>query len=115
MSWDVSLCDAFDSPVSVDRHEEGGTYVMGGTDTAELNITYNYSEHYNLLDKEQGLDYLDGKKAGECIDRLEIAVAELGTTRDPDYWSPTKGNAGYALSILLRWAKQYPDAVFEVH
>jgi hypothetical protein len=29
----------------------------------------------------------------------------LGVECDDDYWKPTPGNAGYALSVLLSWAK----------
>ena len=34
-------------------------------------------------------------------------------TRLVDYWAPTPGNAGYALNILLDWARQYPEATFD--
>ena len=30
-----------------------------------------------------------------------------------DYWAATPGNAGKALNILLKWAKQFPDATFK--
>lgn len=101
--------------VSVDPHEEGGTFCMGGCGEAELNITYNYSPHYyKELNKEKGLRWLDGKKAKECIPAIERAVYALGVERDGDYWKPTAGNAGYALAILLRWARVNPDAVFDV-
>jgi len=98
---------------SVASHEEGGTYCVGGEDTAQLNVTYNYGVHiWKYLPK--GLLWLDGKKAHRCIARLEKAVAELGDVPDDDYWAPTEGNAGHALAILLSWARQYPNAVFLV-
>lgn len=101
--------------VEVTRFEEGGTYALGGQTEAELNITYNYSPHYyRVLDKKKGLEWLHGKKAKGCIHRLEDAVAKLGTVRDQDYWKATEGNAGYALSILLGWAKANPEATFRV-
>ena len=43
-----------------------------------------------------------------------LAVSQLGTLQAPNYWDATKGNAGRALSYLLAWAKQYPEATFEV-
>ena len=55
------------------------------------------------------LDY-----AKDTIAALESAVNKLGTKTSSDYWKPTKGNAGYALSILLSWARQYPEAVWDV-
>jgi hypothetical protein len=88
--------------------------VLGGTNRAELNVTYNYSPFYHeYLDKKEGLEFLDGKKAEECIPRLEKAVSILGVETDTDdYWKATKGNA--ALAILLSWAKQHPNAIFKV-
>lgn len=101
------------SVAEVERHEEGGTYQLGGTDDAALNITYNYSDVYQLFDFS--IRDLHEKKAEEVIPKLEELVEKLGTRQySDDYWAPTPGNAGYALSILLKWAKQHPDGVFEV-
>lgn len=47
------------------------------------------------------------------IPNLEIAIKQLGTDIDPDYWKATAGNAGHALSVLLCWAKMHSDCVFE--
>ena len=114
MSWKVYL-EHNNKPVPVEKHSEGGTYAIGGTDEAELNITYNYGNfYYHCLDRKEGLRWLNGKKAKDCTERLENAVRKLGTDRDKDYWAPTQRNAGYALSILLRWARQYPNAIFKV-
>lgn len=112
MSYDVGLYEK--KLVKVKPHEEGGTFVLGGVDRAELNITYNYSQHfYRELDREKGLRWLYGKTGEDVIPHLEKAIAVLGVERDSDYWLDTKGNAGYALSILLGWAKQHPTAVFD--
>lgn len=116
MSWDVYLKNTDGKVVSVEKFEEGGTYLVGGSTEANLNITYNYSWfYYKCLDKKKGLKWLSGKTSIGCIDRLQAAVNELGTNRWKDYWTPTPGNAGYALSILLEWAKDNPDAIFEVN
>lgn len=97
-------------------HSEGGTYVWGGTTQAELNITYNYGKLYYLtLDRDQGLRVLNDKRAGDVLELLENAVNQLGTNpMTEDYWAPTPGNAGKALSTLLDWARQHPDAIFTV-
>ncbi len=115
VSYDVKLVDPeTGKAVIVDRHTEGGTYAIGGVDEAELNITYNYSEHFHeALEPEKGLRWLYGKTGRETVERLRDAVIALGTVRDPDYWKSTPGNAGFALSILLRWAGMYPDAVWK--
>lgn len=113
MSYDLGLYHN-GKPVQVERHQEGGTYVLGGTTAAKLNITYNYSWFfYRFLDEEDGIRWLYGKQAKDTVERLESAIKELGAVKYSDYWAPTPGNAGYALSILLKWAKQHPDAVWE--
>lgn len=101
--------------VNVTRHAEGGTYVVGGTDLADLNITYNYAEYIWQALGDGGVKMLDGRRAGDVAPLLAAAVEALGTERDRDYWKPTRGNAGYALNILYEWAQQYPDAIFHVY
>ena len=114
MSYDIDLKDEKGAVVQVGLHEEGGTYVLGGRSEASLNITYNYADFfYTQLDTERGIRWLYGKTGAECIPRMEKAVAALGTVRDADYWKPTPGNAGYALSILLGWARLHPTAKFD--
>lgn len=107
MSWDIDLDYPDGREIQVDIHEEGGTYALGGTDQASLNVTYNYGKHFDF-------NKLDGRTAEDCIPEMEEAVKELGTERDSDYWKATPGNAGYAVSILLGWARQHPKAVFSV-
>lgn len=110
MSYDVELRDPSNKVCIVVPHAEGGTYVCGGTDRAELNVTYNYGEHFHHTLGDGGLRSLNGQRAGDTIPILTAAVEILGTTQDADYWKPTPGNAGYALNILLQWAKVHPDA-----
>ena len=56
MSYDVELKDKNGNLVRVDRHAEGGTYMIGGSTEGHLNITYNYSWFYHhFLDEEKGL------------------------------------------------------------
>ncbi len=93
--------------VGVNKHADGGTFVLGGTNEAELNVTYNYSKHYSVND-------INGKKAKDTVKELQEKVNEFGTERDNDYWASTKGNVGYALNILLGWAKQHPEAVWRI-
>jgi len=120
MSYDIGLyppqvndpSEEIMSPLQVDAHEDGGTFVAGGTTDAWLNVTYNYSECYRLF--EFSLTDLDRKTASETEERLADLVEKLGTARYPDYWAPTPGNAGHALSILLGWARQHPDGVWSV-
>lgn len=113
MSYDISLVKD-GKPVTVDIHTEGGTYVLGGTTKAELNITYNYCKLFTqYFDKKDGIRWLYGRKARNTVRRLEKAVKALGTDQVSDYWRATKGNVGFALSILLKWAKQHMGATWE--
>ena len=131
MGYDIELV-LKGKVVEVDRHQEGANYCIHGKTEASLNITYNYSFfYYHFLDKEEGIRWLYGKTAKECIERLEKAVEILGVVEyrqlkpgenifsDDEnnyiyhYWAATPGNAGYALSILLKWVKANPEAIFE--
>lgn len=112
MSWDVALVGD-NGVVRVAAHEEGGTYVLGGNDRAELNVTYNYGPVYRRVLGHNLIDWLDGERAGDTIDTLKRVVVELGVEPDDDYWAATDGNAGRAAEILRRWAEQHPDAKWD--
>jgi len=114
MGYDVDLVQD-GQLVEVESFTDGGTYAIGGSTDASLNITYNYSPRYREVMDGQGLrEFLHGKRAADVMPGLEMAVRALGTECSDDYWAPTPGNAGHALNVLLGWARQYPDAVFEV-
>ena len=116
MSWWVSLCGEDGDPLPVEAHREGGTYDLAGCEEADLNVTYNYGPHYySALDAVSGIKWLRGKSGAETIERLERAVACLGVVRADNYWAETRGNAGFALSILLAWARQHPEGIWHVH
>ncbi len=112
MSWDIYLVNDKGRCVEVDHFIEGGMYAVGGIDVAELNITYNYSTLYREYLHPDGLQWIHEKKAKEVLPALINAVDQLGTHQVEDYWKDTKGNAGFALSILARWAKDNPNAKF---
>jgi hypothetical protein len=120
MSWWVYLEDEDGQPQRVKRHAEGGTYAVGGTDCAELNVTYNYGARFReaLPELAEGPNVLarmlDGKRASETLPMLERAVAVLGVKRSQDYWESSPGNAGTALAVLRDWASEHPDAVWSV-
>jgi hypothetical protein len=103
MSWWIYLKDEYGKIVRVPPHKEGATYADGGTDKAELNVTYNYGKEFKFRN-------LNGKKAWETEDELAQAVDVLGTRRYINYWTATPGNVGYTCWILLGWARRHPDA-----
>ena len=114
MGYDIELVDKMGNPCIVETHEEcGGYIVVGGTDFAEISITYNYAGfYYTHFDEVDGIRWIYGKNGKQCEERLEKSVKKLGVNRSADYWKSTPGNAGYVLSVLLKWAKQYPDGKF---
>ena len=113
MSYSISLVDSDGTPVQVDIHEEGATYPIGGIALAAMDVTYNYSKfYYEMIDEELGIRWLYGRKLSDCGYTLEHAIEILGVYQDDDYWEPTPGNAGYALDVMLAWAKQNKDATF---
>lgn len=52
MSWNVSIVDPKTKEVQnlLERHDlRGGTYALGGTTEASLNITYNYGDFFRKV------------------------------------------------------------------
>lgn len=137
MSYDVYLsCPCCGRAVQVERHEDGGTYPIGGTTDADLNITWNYAPYYYAhLDTEQGIRWLYQKTGAEVAERLEAAIIAIeadAATEEAEreriaknkerylhanvptgYWEPTRANAIAPLRTLLSWARQHPTAVFD--
>ncbi|MDH5664697.1 MAG: hypothetical protein OEY10_00165 [Nitrosopumilus sp.] len=117
MSWDVYLKDpvtyetiVFDTP----HYMRGGTYQVGGANEAWLNITYNYSKHFKIIDKDRGIHKLQGLSGAESLPLLNKAISVLDDDADPDYWAPTEGNAKRALLQLKAMACMRPDGIWEV-
>ena len=98
MSWWISLQDKDGKNIDTDEvRSEGGTYRLGGQSEAELNVTYNYSQHFDFKK-------LDGLSAVEAEKILLDAIGRLGNDADEDYWKPTEGNAKRAIQALLDFA-----------
>jgi len=116
MSYDIYLNepDSGDTISFDEAHSmTGGTFALGGTTEAWLNITYNYGKfYYEQIDSEKGIRSLYGKTGKEAIQILEKAIKVLGTETNDDYWKATPGNAGAALKGLLGFAKTRPDGIF---
>lgn len=116
MSYDIQLNDPvtnrvieFDEP----HHMRGGTFRVGGTTEAHLNVTYNYSEHYYRVMGEKGIRTIYGMTGAESIPVLRSAIDQLGDDVDDNYWKSTEGNAKRALIQLEALAKMRPDGVWD--
>lgn len=117
MSWWVHLSGE-DGGILESRtvRSDGATIALGGEASCQLNVTYNYARPFAAV--RFSLRGLEGRTIEETRDVLARAVERLGTQRTADYWDATPGNAGHALSILLRWADEFfptqPGAVWRV-
>ena len=101
-------CSVVDSGINLDLN--------GSMFLAETDITFNLCEYFKQVFGEEGLRYLYGKKAKDCIDLLNFGVLLFGSKKEgKDIWARTAGNAGYFLNELLKWAKEYPEAIFKVY
>lgn len=137
MSYDIYLTD----PVTNDtleldgaHHMRGGTYAMGGTTEAWLNITYNYADWYyrpgvfaRTKKASKGIRTIYGMTGVESIPVLKKAISKL-ESMDEDisddkrrecekhgatgYWMPTRENAIKPLYQLLAMAQMRPDGVW---
>jgi len=129
MSYDVELKD----PVTGDILEldsphqmKGGTYCVGGSVDASLNITWNYGKHYRRVFPDRHSDHREatdgvltgirtiyGLTGAESIPVLQAAISQLGNGVADDYWGATEGNAKRALIQLLSLAQMRPDGVWD--
>lgn len=127
MSYDIYLCepsraaeygsdDVSSRDIVVKLPEKhgcnGGTYMLGGTDDAWLNVTYNYGKIYYRVFGERGIRTIYGKTGAESIPLLKGAIEQLGTDVHEDYWAATEGNARKALTHLLSFAEARPDGIW---
>jgi hypothetical protein len=132
MSYDIYLVNPVNGEkliLDAPHQMRGGTYALGGTYEAHLNITYNYGVHYRRIfgdedaqlstfDKlfgggQTGIRKIYGMTGAESIPILQTAADLLKDDVDEDYWNPTEGNAKQALLQLIALAKMRPDGVWE--
>lgn len=116
MSYDIYLTDpetketiTFDEP----HRLKGGTYAIGGTQEAWLNVTYNYAGHFVKVLGEKGIRAIYGMTGKESVPILEEAISNLKDDIRPDYWKPTEGNARNALKGLLALANAAPHGIWQ--
>ena len=116
MSYDIALSDPdTGETIKLDRKHQwkGGTYCMGGSELAELNITYNYSEILERVLGEAGIRALYGKTGSQSLEMLTAALKKLAEEPpDNDYWKATDGNVRMALIAVLDLATMCPDGIW---
>lgn len=133
MSYDIDLLDPITRETLMlpePHHMRGGTYAVGGSREASLNVTYNYVEHFHRVfdpvspppqDAPQwmrergiveGIRTIYGMTGAQSIPVLERAISMLGDDVDENYWRPTEGNAKRALTQIQALARMRPDGVW---
>lgn len=138
MSYDIYLADpATHEPLELEaaHHMRGGTYAMGGTTEAWLNITYNYADWYyrpgvfaRTRKTSKGIRTIYGMTGAESIPVLKKAISKLESMATDisekerrkceergatGYWLPTRENAIKPLRQLVALAQMRPDGVWE--
>lgn len=116
MSYDISLCDPDTGKVVELRRPHGcrgGTYAVGGTNEAWLNVTYNYAKHFYRVLGDKGLRGIYGMTGADSVPILTAAIEKLENDVDDDYWKATEGNARHALEDLRALALMAPHAVWD--
>jgi hypothetical protein len=91
----------------------GGTFVLGGTNRAWLNVTYNYAIHFYRVFGEKGIRTLYGCTGEESIPLIDAAMAQLGDDQTDNYWDATEGNAKKALADLKELAQLCPYGIWD--
>lgn len=104
MSYDISL----NEPISGETIKfetahfvRGGTYAIGGTQEAWLNITYNYAKHYYRVFGEKGIRTIYGMTGAESIPIIKAAMAQLGDDVSRTIGKIPKGTQRRRLRVCL--------------
>ena len=125
MSYDIRLRKSDGGVFHFDRKHQmtGGTYALGGTTEAWLNVTYNYSRWYrrdDVFPNGAGIYSLQDKTAKESIPILRNAIHALEALNEElteeevrhyrfqgadGYWMPTRENTIKPLRQLLTMAE----------
>lgn len=116
MSYDIELKEPISGETIILETPHlirGGTYAIGGTQEAWLNITYNYANHYYRVFGEKGIRTIYGMSGAESIPVIKSAMAQLANDVSGDYWEDTEGNAKKALAGLLALAQMRPDGIWD--
>ena len=104
MGYNISICyPESDEVIRVDSDVvlEAASYEPHGTTLADFVITFNYFELYQTAGLDISRD-LNGRRISEVRSLLQEKIDVLGTNNVSDYWAKTPGNAGRALSNLLK-------------
>lgn len=115
MGYSIRIVDKFTRETLMlnARHEiRGGTYELGGTCEAWLDVTYNYSKYFERVLGKSGIRTLYESSSKESLPLLRDCIEKLEGYPSLDYWEATEGNARQALISLYSLALLYPDGIW---
>ena len=142
MSYDIYLVDPITRKtleLDAPHQMRGGTYALGGTTEAHLNVSFDYGVHFWLVFEElpaprplapewmhkmaavdseihytiAGIRTLYGLSGAESLPILDRAMALLKDNGTDNYWDATEGNAKRALIQLRALAALRPDGIWD--
>lgn len=115
MSYDICLRDSTGNVLESDEPHDiaGGTYAVGGTTRAEIDITYNYAPTFYALLGDRSIRSIYGMTGADSLPVLKAAADKLSGERGGDYWASTDGNVKAALLDLVRLAEMFPAGVWD--
>ena len=135
MSYDIYLVDPITRKtleLDAPHQMRGGTYALGGTTEAHLNVSFDYGVHFWRVFEElpaprplapawmheeggpvTGIRTLYGLSGAESLIVLDRAMALLKDDVTDDYWEGTEGNAKRALMQLRALAAMRPDGIWD--
>jgi hypothetical protein len=119
MSYDMYLVDKKTGEtvkLETPEHFGGGMYALGGSKEMYFNVTYNYSDLFELAFGVGGIKVLEGVRAVDSIPLIAEGLKKLPGSDGPDddYWQPTPGNVRLAMATMIRMAAMAPDAVWKI-
>jgi len=115
MSYDLKLKDPLTGEtilLAEDHHITGGTYALGGTKEAWINITYNYGGIFRQVLGENGIRTIYGMTGAEALPLLEKAIYQLKSDMTDNYWDATEGNAKKALLNVAALSALAPQGIW---
>lgn len=105
MSYDIQFTDPKTDEVALldtPHNIAGGTYAVGGTREAWVNVTYNYSPIFGKVLGELGIKVIQGKTGKEIRMLLITAIDRLDKNdKSTNYWDACENNAREALKGVL--------------
>jgi hypothetical protein len=116
MSYDLYIVDDDGNTMRLGKTTHDimcGTYVLGGTNEAHINITYNYAPFFKTVFGDEGIRTLYGRKVSETFKPLLEAANKLHGRPADNYWESTEGNARKALIDCIALSLLFPEGTWQ--